>query len=447
MKKQIVIIGGGPAGIIAATSSKKTCPEKEVTIIRTEEIGLVPCGIPYIFGTLNSVEENIMGIAPAKNLGVEFIQGTVNSVDFAVKELSLDNGEKVQYEKLVFATGSNPIIPKMKGIDLKGVFTIKKSSEYMKKVFEELKKASKVVIVGGGFIGIETADEMRKAGKDVTLIESLPDLLSAAFDTEFGLMAEEKLISNGIKVMKGKMVQEITGDSTVKSVKLSNGENIEADMVIFAIGYRPNTEISKGTTLHHGNSGGIWVDEYMRTSIKDVFAAGDCAEHKDFFTRKPSALMLASTAVFDARIAGSNLYGLKVLRENHGNLSVFSTSIEGLTIAAAGMNEKTALSEGFEIVVGEASGIDRHPGTLPDKSSLKVKLIFSKGCGVLLGGQIAGGKSAGEIVNIIGLALQKGVGANDLVTMQIGTHPLLTSAPTTYPLVLAAENAIMKLRK
>jgi len=447
MKKQIVILGGGPAGIITANTAKKTYPDKQVTVIRKEKAGLVPCGIPYIFGTLNSVDANVMGIAPSEKLGVEYMQAEVLKIDFVNKSLTLENSENVEYEKLIIATGSNPILLRGKGFDLDGVFTISKSKPYMEKVFAAAQNASKVLVIGGGFIGIETGDELRKMGKEVTLVEALPELLSVAFDKEFGEQAEEKLSSNGMKVIKGIMVEEIIGEDKVKAVKLSDGTVVESDMVILSIGYIPNTSMFKDSEINLGDTGGIWVDEYMRTSVKDVFAAGDCAEHKDFFTRKSSKLMLASTAVFDARIAGSNLYSLNVVRENHGNLGVFSTSIQDLTLAAAGMTEKTAKEEGFEIIIGEAAGIDRHPGTLPDKTKTKIKLLFSKESGLLLGAQVSGGKSVGEMVNTLGLAIQNRVTANDLFTMQIGTHPLLTSAPTTYPIVVAAENAILKLRK
>jgi len=446
MKTDVLIIGGGPAGIITATTAKKNYPEKEVIVVRKEKTGLVPCGIPYIFGTLGSVDADIMGIKPAENLGVKFIYDEVVDVNFKDKKINLKSSESIEYEKLVFATGSSPIIPGIDGVNQEGVFTIKKDKEYMEKVFEYAKKANKILIIGGGFIGVEVCDEIRKMGKAITLVEALPHLLPAAYDDEFGKMVEEKLLDYGVTVKTNTRVEKILGNKEVSAAQLSDGTIVETDMVILSIGYKPNVELVKDTEIHLGYSGAIWVDEYMRTNVKDVFAVGDCAEHKDFFTRKPSKLMLASTAVFDARIAGANLYTLKVVRENHGNLGVFSTSIEGLTLGAAGMNSKTACSEGFECVIGEARTIDRHPGNIPDKSELYVKMIFSRESGILLGAQIAGGKSVGEMINIVGLALQKGATANDFVTMQIGTHPLLTSAPTTYPLVLAAESAIMKLR-
>jgi len=447
MRTDVLVIGGGPAGTIAATTAKKNYPEKKVVIVKKEKTTLVPCGIPYIFGTLKSIEDDVLGTKPAENLGVEFVNAEVTSVEFESKKVNLKSGESIEYEKLVLATGSLPIIPKIEGINQEGVFTVKKDREYMEKVLEYAKKANNVLIIGGGFIGVEVCDEIRKMGKKITIVEALAHLLPAAYDEEFGKMVEEKLSQNGVEVKTGIKVEKLLGNGKVTGVQLSDGTVIETDMVVLAIGYKPNVDLVKDTDIHLGYSGAIWIDEYMRTSVKDVFAVGDCAEHKDFFTRKPSKLMLASTAVFDARIAGANLYSLKVIRQNHGNLGVFSTSIEGLTLGAAGINYQTAVREGFSCVVGEAKTVDRHPGTIPDKSELYVKMIFSKDCGILLGAQIAGGKSVGEMINIVGLALQKGVTANDLVTMQIGTHPLLTSAPTTYPLVLAAESAMMKMRQ
>jgi len=446
MKKDVVVLGGGPAGIITATTAKKNYPNKSVTIVRKEKTGLVPCGIPYIFGTLDSVEQNVMGIDGPKNIGVEFIFDEIKHVDLESKKLVGERNE-IYYEKLIIATGSVPTFPPIKGTELKGVFTIKKDKSYLEKIYEYSKNVENVIVIGGGFIGVEVSDELRKMGKKVTLIEAMGHLLPAAYDEDFGDLAQKTLESHGVSVKTNSSVDEIAGDSEVEKVLTKDGSEVKADMVILATGYKSNVELFRDTDLHIGHSGGIWVDEYMRTSIDDVFAVGDCVEHKDFFTRRPSNLMLASTAVFDARIAGTNLYHLVVVRENHGNLGVFSTSIENLTLGAAGMTVRKTEKEGFKCVVGEAESIDRHPGTLPDKSKLRVKLLFSEESGILLGAQIAGGKSVGEIINMIGMGLQKGITANDLVTMQIGTHPLLTSAPTKYPLITAAESALMKLRK
>ena len=155
--------------------------------------------------------------------------------------------------------------------------------------------------------------------------------------------------------------------------------------------------------------------------------------------------MLASTATFDARIAGCNLFGLKIIRENKGNISIFSSAIIGLSFAAAGITATTARDDDFQIVEGSFTATDRHPGTLKDTSVQSVKLVFSKNNGILLGAQVVTGKSAGELINILGLAIQQNMTAIDLATLQFGTHPLLTAAPTMYPIISAAEIVARKM--
>jgi len=188
----------------------------------------------------------------------------------------------------------------------------------------------------------------------------------------------------------------------------------------------------------------ILVDEYMRTADPDIFAVGDCAVKSDFYTHIQDPVMLASTATAEARIAGANLYQLKVVRENKGTIAIYSTYIDGKVLGSAGLTENSARKEGFEIVTGCTEAIDKHPGTLPGASKIKLKLIFSKNSGIILGGQVAGGISCGEIINIIGLAIQKRMSFVELETLQMATHPFLTSAPTVYPVVLAAQNAFAK---
>ena len=177
-----------------------------------------------------------------------------------------------------------------------------------------------------------------------------------------------------------------------------------------------------------------------------MFAVGDCALKRDFFTRHEVPVWLASTATAEARIAGTNLYGIRVLRQIQGTISAFSTKIGNVSFASAGFSSRTCEKEKFRWASATAMAPDHHPGSIPGASELKVKLIISDRSGIILGGQISGGASVGELINTVALAIQKGVTVREIDMMQIATHPLLTSSPTVHPLINAAHQALAILR-
>lgn len=448
MKYDVIVIGGGPAGVISAVTARKYYGDKKILLIKNIGAGVIPCGIPYMFTTLEKPEDNAMGNAPLEMNNIELKVDEVIDIDRGEKQVKTKGNETFKYEKLILAMGSNPIIPPIEGIEKKGVYPIQKEMDYLKNLKADIQKANDIVIIGGGFIGIEFADELSQfKDKKITVVEFLPEILANSFDNEFSKLAREEITAKGINLITGKKVVKFNGGERVESVSLSDNTKIPCQIVILGIGASPNSEIAKKAGLDIGKSRGILVDEYLRTySDTDIFAVGDCAEKKDFFTRKKIPIMLASTACAEARIAGANLFELKVVRENKGTIATYSTKIGDLTLGSAGLTEQTAIKEGFEIVVGNAEGVDKHPGMLPDANKVNLKLIFSKQSGVLLGGQVAGGISAGEMVNIIGLALQKATTLTELETLQIATHPMLTAAPTMYPIVIAAQAALSKYK-
>ncbi len=444
MKYDVVIIGASAGGLTAAISAKKFYPDRSVLVIKKEEVGMIPCGIPYIFGTLKGVDEDILPVEKfLKPLGVDLLTDEVTDIDPKGKVLRTKSGREIAWEKLVIATGSRPVKPDFPGVELEGIYTVPKDYEYLKKLRERVEEAERIVIVGGGFIALEVGDEIRKLGKDVILVVR-SRLLRSSFDPEFSEMVEERLKEAGIKVVHGQ-VEAFEGNGRVERVRLLDGSEIPADLVILSTGYRPNVELAVKAGLKVTRYG-IWTDEYMRTSHPDIFAVGDCVEHRDFFTGKPYPLMLASTATFEARIAGANLFKLQIVRENRRTIGAYSTHIAGLTLAAAGLTEEKAKKEGFEVIVGHGKGPDRHPAKFEDTSTVTVKLIFSRDRGAILGAQIAGGKSVGEMINILALAIQKRLTASELYTLQIATHPLLTASPVGYQILQAAEDALAKLR-
>lgn len=446
MNFDIVIIGGNPAGAAAAISARMLQKDKSILVIKKEPKSLVPCGIPYTFGTLQNVEANLINPEGMQKAGIELLFDEVTEINHENKLLTLKSSQPVTYDKLIVATGSAPFVPPIPGADLEGVVTIRKQLEYIKAIQPQLKAAENIVVVGAGFIGVEMSDELSKTCKNVTLIESMGSILPLAFDNEVIEPASAILKKHGVMILTNTMVDKILGENgKVTAVKIKDGETIQADKVILAIGYVPNVALAKDCGIDIGIYGGIVTDEYMRTNIKDIFAVGDCVEHRDFFTRKQSKLMLASTAASEARIAGMNLFDLQIIRQTKGSIAIFSTSLEEISMGAAGLTEKQARTEGFKIIVGMHSGVDHHPALLPNTSKQMVKMIFSKGSGVILGAQIIGGDSTGEMINILGLAIQKNMTAAEIALMQYGTQPMLTAGPTAYPIAIAAMSAVKQM--
>jgi len=446
MKTDVLIIGGSAAAISAATTGKTFYPEKEFLVLRKEEQVMVPCGIPYIFGTLESSDQNVSPDQGLINAGIKIKVDEAIDLDLEKKICKTADNTEIEFEKLILATGSTPKVPGwLKGADLKNVFTIPKNKKVIDEMLKECDKRKKIVVLGGGFIGVEMADELNKReDKDVTIVEIQPHILNLAFDPELSEKAEEVLKSRGVKLVTNKGVKEILGDTKVTGVLLNNGEILEADGVVLSTGYQPNVTLAEKAGVKINEFGSIKVNEYMRTENFDVFAVGDCAEKFSFLTRTLKGIMLASTACAEGRIAGMNLYKLSVVRAFGGTIAIFCTSFGDTSFAAAGVTENLANERGFDIVTGTFEGIDKHPGTLPDTHKQLVKLIVARESGIILGGEVIGGASTGELINLIGLAIENSMTVESVLTSQIGTHPLLTAPPTAYPLIKAAEIAAKK---
>jgi NADH oxidase (H2O2-forming) len=447
MKKDILIIGGGPAGIITALTARSVYPEKSVCLVKAIGDGVIPCAIPYMINTLEDPKQNIMGSAPLEAAGVDILVDSAKALDTARSTVTLTGGGELGYERLVLATGSTPVHPPIPGIDKQGVFVIEKSLAAMSRLRDMARQSKRVVILGGGFIGAEFADELAQNSQtSVHLVEMLPNLLHTAFDDLFCNQIRDELASAGVKIHTSVRATSINGGTAVESVSLDSGEKIPADMVIVGVGGKPNVALAQAAGLRITEGGSIWVDAYMRTPRQDIFAVGDCALKRDFFTRKEIPVWLASTATAEARIAGTNLYMIRVLRQIQGTIAAFSTKIGHLSFGSAGLTRRTCEAEGFRIVEATAAAPDRHPGMLPGATKQTVKLIFADRAGTLLGGQVSGGPSVGELINTIAVGIQKRLDVRELDMMQIATHPLLTSAPTVHPLINAAHQALAKLR-
>ncbi len=441
-----VLVLGGLSGITAGISCRRHYPDKKVVLVRKEGTVLIPCGIPYIYGTVGGPQYNIIPDGLLESNDIELVKNEAVDVDRENKIVTLVDGEAISYDKLVFATGSLPAVPPIPGVDKKNVYPIRKDYHYLEEVFEEMKSVKDIVIIGGGFIGVEFADECRK-GRDVniTVVEALPHCLQMALDDEFCAEAQEKLSQTGVKILVNTKVESILGDKAVSGVRLSDGTELKADMVILGIGAKPNTTLAEKSGIELGFNKAIRVDAHMQTYTDlDVFACGDCAEKRSFFTGRPVNVMLASIATAEARIAGANLYS--PVHHHTGAISVFSSVVDGRAFAVAGLTERQAKAYGMNIVIGRTQATDTHPGGMPDSTMTKVKLIFAKETGVILGGSISGGRSVGEMINVVSACIMHRMTANDIVQFQMGTHPALTSSPIAYPIVNAACKAVLPIR-
>ncbi len=441
----VLVIGGGPAGIQSAISARNTDPSLSIGLIRREDIMMIPCGIPYIVSRLNAVEENILPDVPLEKNNVELIIGNV--VQAGDHTVTLEDGSEYGYKKAILATGSSPVEPKIPGADKQGVYFIRKDHNYLRTFREAILAANKPLIVGGGYIGVEVADECLRSGKDVTLVEMLPHLLGTTTDPEFGDAVKSELESCGGKILTGVGVKEFTGEDMVTGAILTDGSTIDTDLVVLSVGYKPNLKIAEMFGVDIDPFAGIIVDENMHTSQPDISAAGDCAANSNFYNGKRDRVMLASSAMAQGRIAGSNLHNISVLKSYHGTLGSFSTKVNNLAIGATGLTEQAAKELGIQYIVGTADTMDRHPGKLAGTSKMHIKLLFAKNSHTLIGAQMSGGDSIGELVNMLAVMIIKKMTDMEIDMLQIGTHPLLTSSPIAYPVLLATVNAIMKWYK
>lgn len=447
MKKvDALIIGGSASGFTAAITARRHYPDASLALIRQEEKTLIPCGIPYIFGTLGSPEKDLMPDAVLAKNNVELIVDRVAAIDRQARAVITAEGQSISYRKLIVATGSLPLVPPIPGVEKENVFAIKKDVAHLAHLLEVVEESRDVVVIGGGFIELEMADECRKLGHlNISVVEMLPHWLFAVFDEALCVQAEEELTKAGIRVWASRKAKALLGDGKVEHVELDSGERLRADGVILGIGVRPNTELAQNAGLQIGSTGGIVVDRHMLTSDPNIFASGDCAEKVSFFTGQPAKVWLASVATAEARIAAANLFEIR--RAHKGSISVFSTKIGDLACGLAGIGEKSAREAGIAYVVGEAEAADKHPGSLPGAKALRVKLIFRKYSEILIGGQACGGDAVGEMANLIATMIQAEMNAHQIATFQMGTHPLLTASPVGYPLVNAAELALSRMTR
>ena len=439
----VLVLGASAAGIAAGNAVKAYYPEKSVMLFRNVEKTVVPCGIPYVYGELKDIEKDVIPDESATSSGAELYTDEAVDGDLKEKVIKFASGEEVKYDKLILGLGSHPFVPPLPGRDLKNVFTVQKDVNVMQNIFDAVNKSTNIVVIGGGFIGVEMGEQFNKIpGKNVTIVEMLPHCLLLAMEEEFAVMAENKLKDAGINVLTNASAKAINGTDTVESVELASGEKLPADMVLIGIGAAANVDLAQKLGLEVDMKMGIQVDKYMQTSNPDVLAAGDCAAKVSFITGKPAPVRLASIASEEGLMAGYNTYASDKIAMK-GAVGAFGTKIGDRVFAAAGFTTGMCKMNNVEYYEGNFVGPDRHPAAFDDVTmDTKVKVIFRKSDDKLIGGDATGNLQAVEMANVISACIQAGYTVKDLATTQFATHPRLTGSPLGNHVCWAAENAL-----
>ena len=427
---KVIIIGGIAAGISAAAKFKRLSPNDDVVVYEKGDIvSFGACGLPYYVGGFFDDSNEMIARTPEafREAGVEIhTKHEVTNVDFSnkkvtVKNLNTNEVLEESYDKLMIASGARAIIPPIKNIDLENVVTLK-SMDDGNKLRELMSKEEnkKIAIIGAGFIGLEAAEAAKHRGKEVTVIQLQDRVLQEVFDKDITDLLEEELRENGVNLLLSETVTELIGDGKVSKVK-TNKREIEADIVILATGVKPNTDFLNCDEIKMIRNGAIVVDKYGRTSVEDVYAAGDCATINSLITDREIYVPLATGANKLGRIVGENLAG----QNNSFQGSMASSCIKVMDMEAArtGLSEKEVLNLGFNYKTKFITDMNQ-TSYYPGRERIYVKLIYDAHTRVILGGQVAGYKDAVQRCNVLAACIYA-----KMTTEQLGMLDLCYAPP------------------
>ena len=427
---KVIIIGGIAAGMSAAAKFKRLSPNDDVVVYEKGDIvSFGACGLPYYVGGFFDDSNEMIARTPEafREAGVEIhTKHEVTNVDFSnkkvtVKNLNTNEVLEESYDKLMIASGARAIIPPIKNIDLENVVTLK-SMDDRNKLRELMSKEEnkKIAIIGAGFIGLEAAEAAKHRGKEVTVIQLQDRVLQEVFDKDITDLLEEELRENGVNLLLSETVTELIGDGKVSKVK-TNKREIEADIVILATGVKPNTDFLNCDEIKMIRNGAIVVDKYGRTSVEDVYAAGDCATINSLITDREIYVPLATGANKLGRIVGENLAG----QNNSFQGSMASSCIKVMDMEAArtGLSEKEVLNLGFNYKTKFITDMNQ-TSYYPGRERIYVKLIYDAHTRVILGGQVAGYKDAVQRCNVLAACIYA-----KMTTEQLGMLDLCYAPP------------------
>jgi NADPH-dependent 2,4-dienoyl-CoA reductase/sulfur reductase-like enzyme/rhodanese-related sulfurtransferase len=451
-KEKILIIGGVAAGTKTAAKIMRENPEAEVVIVtKDEHISYAGCGLPYFIGGIIEEEKELVVKTPEEftlATGVDvFIKHEAKSIDMEKKDavvVNYENGEEKIYsfDKLVFATGASPFVPPIKGIELENVSSLRRVTDAIKiRKLVDSGEIRDAVVIGGGFIGLEVAENLKERGVNVSIIELVPHILPP-FDEEMALLAQRHMIEKGVDIFGDEKAIAIEGKEKVTGVQ-TDKRSLKADLVIVSVGVRPNVALAKSIGVEMGETRAIKINDRMETNLKDVFAVGDCAETKNLITGKPVWYPMGSTANKMGRIAGINIVGDTEKDNLKGVLGTTVVKLFGVNAAKTGLSERDAVKLGYEVQSVIVPANDR-AHYFPGYRSIVTKLIAEKESGRLLGAQIIGEGVVDKPIDIMATAITFGAKVEDLEKLDLAYAPPFSSAMAS---TIVAANVLRNIYK
>lgn len=440
---KVIIIGGGACGASCATRLRRLDENCEITILeRTNEVSIANCGLPYYCSDVISDRDKILVSNPERfknmfNINVQ-LNCEVVEINRNEKYVLTQNNEKFYYDKLVLAQGANPIRPNLEGIDNKNIFTVRtladadKIKDYVAK--NDIKNA---VVVGGGFIGVEMAENLAHLGIDTKLVE-LADQILAPVDYEVACFAQNEMRANGVELILSDGVKSFSENE----IELTSGRKIPSDIVILSIGVRPETTLAQKAGLEVNR--GIKVNDCMQTSDSDIFAGGDSVEVKSFVSGEDVLIPLAGPANRQGRIIADNIFGINSVYKKSQGTSVLK--VFDYTVAAVGYNEKLLKREGIPYWKILTFG-NSHAGYYPDATSTFYKLLFNNE-GKILGAQAVGQEGVEKRIDVISSVMRNDGNIQDLLDSELCYAPPYSSAKDPVNILgMCADNVLRGLVK
>lgn len=429
-----VIVGGVAGGASAAARLRRLDEKAQIILLeRGEYISYANCGLPYyISGKIT--QKSALTLQTPKSFFDRFnVDVRINNEAIAidtknktvtVRDSNTGNEYAEAYDRLILSMGAEPIKPPIPGIDSKRVFTVRNIPDILKiKDYLLTSAAKKAVVVGGGFIGLEMAENLKLAGLDVTLVE-LSDHIVASLDYDMACHVNHYAQSQGLQIILNNGVKEIQDNGNHLTVQLQEG-SVDADFLILAVGVKPETKLAKEAGIALNTRGSIIVNEQMQTSEPDIYAVGDAVQVEDFFTKAPAFVPLAGPANRQGRIAADNICGIN--SHYNGTQGTAILKLFDMAVASTGLNENSAKEAGYDydkVYLYSAS----HATYYPNFSQMAVKVLYEKGSGKILGAQIVGYDGVDKRCDIIATVIRMGGTANDLTKLELSYAPPFGSA-------------------